>query len=500
MLLLLLVLVFITLAYLLLHHHYRYWKRRGIPQRSPSFAFGDFGPVLRGRAKFVNHLQDVYERTKKDHPLLGLYILFRPALLVNDFVVARDILSRDFHHFADRGIYVDEKRDPFSGHLFALDGERWHQVRHQIAPAFTPLKLKEIFLTQLAGGLKLQDHIKQYADGGESVDMASLFLRYSVDMIASVAFGMELDSVNHLEEQFYRVACSTVESSAKNVLRWTGGFLVPSVLKYTRTRLVDQIVQDFFMDVVRQTVEFRENTGFSRRDVLQSLLKIVNNENHDDSQKFTMTDLAVTVFTFLLAGMETSSSSAAFCLYELAKNKDIQRRLQQEIDESLHLHNGSITYDSLLSMKYLDNCVNETMRKFPALAYLHRICTEDYLVPSSQVTIKKGTLVLIPIYALQRDPEFFPHPNAFIPERFNDPDDIRRTPYFPFGEGPRSCIGQRMGKMNVKIALVHLLSMFNFTLSDPEDQHREAPIDPMHFTISPQGSFNMNVRYRGRSD
>ncbi|EAT33063.1 AAEL014680-PA [Aedes aegypti] len=496
MLLCLLILGSIATFYLFLHHHYSYWKRRGISQLKPSFAFGDFGPVIRGRANFVHHLQGIYERTKRDYSLLGLYVLFRPALLVNDFVVARDILSRDFQHFGDRGIYVDEKRDPFSGHLFALDGERWRHVRHKVAPAFTPLKLKDVFQTQLIGGVVLQDHLKHFAESGQSVDVADLFLRYSVDMIASVAFGVEIDSVNCPEEQFYRVAHSSVESNVKNLLRWTGGFLIPKVLKYTGTRLVDQHVQDFFMHVVQQTVEYREKTGFTRRDVLQSLLKIMNAESQNVSIDFTITDLTVTAFTFLLAGMETSSSTATFCLYEIVNNQEIQRRLQKEIDESLQEHDGLITYDSVVAMKYLDHCVNEAMRKFPALAYLHRICTEDYLVPSTRTIIKKGTLVLIPIYALQRDQEFFPHPDLFLPDRFNDPEAIRQAPFFPFGEGPRSCIGQRMGKMNVKIALVHLLSRYNFTLANPVDQGREAPIDPLHFTISPQGSFNMNVTHR----
>lgn len=147
-------------------------------------------------------------------------------------------------------------------------------------------------------------------------------------------------------------------------------------------------------------------------------------------------------------------------------------------------------------MPYLNNCVNEIFRKFPALAYLHRICTEDYLVPETNITIRKGTLVLIPLYGMHRDPEFFPHPDDYLPDRFADPEDIHRAPYFPFGEGLRHCLGQRMGKMNVKIALVHLLASYDLQLANPDDRRREVQIDPEHITIFPKGGIDMKITYR----
>jgi hypothetical protein len=99
-------------------------------------------------------------------------------------------------------------------------------------------------------------------------------------------------------------------------------------------------------------------------------------------------------------------------------------------------------FDDLISLMLIDLYI-ETLRKYPPVPGLNRICTKDYKVPGSNIMIKKDTKVWIPVLGLQRDPEFYPDPEKFDPERFSEENKNERHPYtfIPFGEGPRVCIG-----------------------------------------------------------
>lgn len=99
--------------------------------------------------------------------------------------------------------------------------------------------------------------------------------------------------------------------------------------------------------------------------------------------------------------------------------------------------------------------------KLTIFHFLNRICTKDYKIPGSNVTIEKGTAILIPCFSLQRDDTFYPGPLHFDPTRFYSENKKGKTlidmPFLPFGDGPRSCIGQRLGKMSVKMGLATIL-------------------------------------------
>lgn len=175
-----------------------------------------------------------------------------------------------------------------------------------------------------------------------------------------------------------------------------------------------------------------------------------------------------------------------FALYELAVNQLIQDRLRSEIQDVLDKHNGEVTYESIMQMKYLDMVFNESIRKYPVVDPQLRQCTKDFKIPNSSLTIPKGTLIMISSSALHNDERFFANPSKFDPERFNEENIKDRHPfaYIPFSEGPRICIGSRFGIMQTKIALVKLLNKYKFSPCD------KTPI-PMKF--SPRKSFQSPV-------
>lgn len=133
---------------------------------------------------------------------------------------------------------------------------------------------------------------------------------------------------------------------------------------------------------------------------------------------------------------------------------------------------------------------------YPNVAFISRMCVQDYLIPNTKNIIKKGTPILIPAVALQRDEKYYPEPEKFVPDRFNDENSFGKNqlyrPYLPFGDGPRNCIAARLGKMQVKVGLVQMLQKFKFELEN-ELKNRKLEFDPKVFLLTPLGGINLKV-------
>lgn len=139
-------------------------------------------------------------------------------------------------------------------------------------------------------------------------------------------------------------------------------------------------------------------------------------------------------------------------------------RAKNDIRETLEQHDGKVTYDSIMEMKFIDFCIKETLRKYPALPILNRECTKDYKVPGMDFVIKKGTSIIISLLGVSRDEKYFPNAEKYDPDRFSKErsDEFFEDMYMPFGAGNRNCIAFRLGLLLVKVAVVMLLMNFNF--------------------------------------
>ena len=230
---------------------------------------------------------------------------------------------------------------------------------------------------------------------------------------------------------------------------------------------------DFLLKVFRETIREREGKDVTRNDFVQLLMKL------RETASLSLDEMAAESFIFYSGGFETSSTTLNFCLYELAINKEVQTKLRDEIKQGLEANDGKITYDSLFQLDYLDMVVKETLRKYPVIPVMLRKCTKEYTIPETSLVIPEGRNVLIPIYSIQHDPEYYPEPEKFDPERFSEENSKNRNPltFLAFGEGPRGCIGARFGMLQVKIGLVKLLANFEINGTDKTNI-------PMEFVIS----------------
>lgn len=131
-------------------------------------------------------------------------------------------------------------------------------------------------------------------------------------------------------------------------------------------------------------------------------------------------------------------------MFELAKNQKIQKRLRDEIIKTFNDNKGILSHEIVQKMEFLQMVFKEITRMYPPLPYLDRICIKDYsMKPFSDFVVKKGTPIIVPSYSIQRDPDYFPEPNKFNPERFykENLDNILPYTMLTFGAGPRKCIG-----------------------------------------------------------
>ncbi|XP_059189386.1 cytochrome P450 3A19-like [Centropristis striata] len=181
-----------------------------------------------------------------------------------------------------------------------------------------------------------------------------------------------------------------------------------------------------------------------------------------------------------------------FVAYCLATNPDIQKILQEEVDETFP-EKCRPTYEALTQMEYLDMVLNEAMRLYPIATRVERMSKSS--VDINGVTIPKGTVVAVPVYTLHRDPALWPEPEAFKPERFSKENKHNLDPYafLPFGAGPRNCIGMRFAVLMMKLAIVEILQRFSFVTCKETEIPLElgnegflAPKNPIKLMLQPR--------------
>ncbi|KXJ68265.1 hypothetical protein RP20_CCG004662 [Aedes albopictus] len=427
-------------ATLSLKYVYSYWDRHGLPNVKPHIPFGNLKTVVNKTESFGFAINQVYWQTKGQ--LVGIYLFFRPAILIRDAHLAQQIMTTDFNHFHDRGIYCNEEGDPFSANLFALPGRRWRNLRNKLTPLFTGGKLRGMMPTILEVGDKLQKYLEPVAERQEVVDIRDIVSRFVLEIIATVFFGFEANCIEDRDDAFSKVLREAQGERLSAVLRAAAMFVCPGLLRYTGISSLEPDVIAFVSGIVTKQIEHREKTGITRKDFIQQLINIRREAEQNQEAAMSLEQCAANVFLFYAAGSETSTGTIAFAMHELSHHPDVMKKLQTEIDEALVKSFGEITYDTVMQMQYLDLCVKETLRKYPGLPFLNRECTLDYKVPNSELLIRKGTQLVLPIYGFSMDETYFPEPERYNPERFDEASKkYDEKAYYPFGDGPRNCIG-----------------------------------------------------------
>lgn len=208
------------------------------------------------------------------------------------------------------------------------------------------------------------------------------------------------------------------------------------------------------------------NSRKSQSDAPEDLLSMLLAARYEDGSALSEKQIRDEVLTFILAGHETTANALAWMFYRLSQSPESLQRAREEVDR---LGGRLPTLSDLPSLGFLEMCFWETLRLYPPIWLQARsIIAKDRLPSGIEIPVG-GQVLLIP-YVSQRNPRYFPNPEKFDPDRFRPENQTwPSSVFFPFGAGPRSCIGEPFAKMEAVLVSAVLLQKFDFTLEDGQD-------------------------------
>lgn len=451
--------IFLALYYYLTSK-FDFWKNRGVSGPRPVPFFGNAKDVLLRKIGIGSFIAELYKRYDNES-MFGIFIGRSPNLVLRDLDLIKDVLIKDFSIFDNRGLNIPERAEPFSVNLFSVDATRWRPLRMRLSPVFTSGKLKEMFPLILECAEHLEQCLEDAVKRGGPVDCFEIPARYTTDVIGSCAFGINMNALSDERSEFRKMGRNMFD---QNMIKFTRNLLrdffprfynlLGFVLPYTESTV-------FMTKLIKGTIKYREENDVVRPDFVNLLMELKKHPEKLKNIEITDTLLAAQASVFFAAGFETSSTTMAHALYEMALNPDIQDKLRNEMKEFHAKNNGNLKYEDIKEMKYLDKVFRETLRKYPPGMLLRRKCNSNYTFHGTKVSIPAGTSVIIPLYAIQIDPKFYENPDVFDPERFNEDAVAARHPmtYLPFGDGPRNCVGARFAVYQTKVGLIKILQI-----------------------------------------
>ncbi|XP_075384705.1 cytochrome P450 3A4-like [Tenrec ecaudatus] len=446
----------LVLLYLYGTHNHGVLKKLGIPGPKP---LPFFGTVLGYRMGIWDF--DL-KYSKKFGKLWGFYDGQQPVIVITDPVMIKAIMVKECY-----SVFTNRRSFGPMGFMKSAislaEDDQWKRLRTLLSPTFTSGKLKEMFPIISQYGDLLVKHLREEAEKGKPVTLKSILGAYSMDVITSTSFGVNIDSLNNPEDPFVQnikrlMKFPAFDPMILSILIFP--FLTP-IYEALNIYMFPKDVTNFFKKSVQKMKESRLKDNRKHRvDFLQLMIDSQNSKGDSAHKALTDLELVAQSIIFIFAGYEATSTALSFVMYLLATNPDCQQKLQKEIDEALP-RKAPPTYDTVHQMEYLDMVVNETLRLYPIAGRIERICKKD--VEVCGLMIPKGTVVTVPAFALQRDPEYWPEPEKFLPERFSkeNKDNVDPYLYLPFGAGPRNCIGMRFALMNMKLAVIRILQEFS---------------------------------------
>ncbi|XP_076286679.1 cytochrome P450 6k1 [Lasioglossum baleicum] len=478
-----------VLLYLYMNYSHTYWQKRGVPSTSGHWFFGNVkdAMLLRKNPSFL--IGDLFLNAKPENDVYGFYMLHKPFLIIRNPELIKQVMIKDFHAFADRFFTAESRHDKLgSTNLFTIKNPEWRHLRTKITPVFTSGKMKNLFhlIVETTESMKNYLHSEVSGSKPKGIMMREVALKYTTDIISSVAFGVHVNSFDKNNE-FFEKAQEGTTPTFRRTAQFLFMFFFPSISKYIGGQLLGNAT-DYFRSVFWDSMENREMSKTKRGDLIDSLIEI-KSDVKDNDFKLEGDVLVSQAAIFFVAGRESSVTTICFALYELARHPIIQKRVREEILEKIKTQ--GLTYESVQDMKYLHQVMCETLRLYPAAPILDRVATTDYKIPGTDIVIEKGTPIYIPLCGLQRDPRYFPDPDHFDPDRFSDENkgNIKPFTYMPFGEGPRNCIGIRLGELQSTMGVITVIKDFEVSL----DSTYKYGVDPHSVFLTAPHGFKLNL-------
>ncbi|XP_060540056.1 cytochrome P450 3A9-like [Pantherophis guttatus] len=433
-----------------------------------------FGTLLNYRKGFIKFDSECYKKYGK---IWRIYDGRQPIIAVLDPAIIKTVLVKEcYTTFTNRRAFPAP--DILKNAVSMSQDEQWKRIRTVLSPTFTSGKLKEMFPIIKHYGEILIQNVQKKMENDEPIDVKDVFGAYSMDVVTSTSFGIDINSMNNPKDPFVKQIKKLTKFSSfdpRIILAFTFPALMPIFNALNLTAFSWEAV-NFFTKSFSKMKESRLKEGQgSRVDFLQMMIDSQNNKKDSVNNGKNSTsnglnhsykglsdkEILAQAFIFVFAGYEPTSNSLGYMAYNLATHPDVQQKLQEEIDTVLP-NKAPVTYDAIMQLEYLDMVLNETQRIYPLGGRIERVCKTD--VEINGMTIPKGTVIMIPPLILHQVPEYWPEPEEFRPERFSkeNKENIDPYTYLPFGAGPRNCLGMRFALVTMKVAIAVIMQHFSF--------------------------------------
>ncbi|VDI83243.1 Hypothetical predicted protein [Mytilus galloprovincialis] len=469
------ILLFLTTMCLYSLYCQTFFWRFGIPGPRPTLFLGNFMLYMK---KGV--LKADIEMVEKHGKFFGQYFGNMSSLLVSDVDIIKQICIKDFSKFPNR-LAEGDNNDPYLKDAVSIArDEHWKFLRSSISPTFSSGKMRQMMTLLQKCVNDMVEKMKKDTENGEVVDVCKYCGSFSMDVIASTAFGIDVDAQNDPDNAFIKNAKKAFSSGFKNPMVLLIIFFpfTRRLLPYLKISTMSKDMANFFNSAVNTVIEERRSDNTKRQDLLGLMLnahtdKEKSEENIELSSStlkdfkkrpLTNNEILANSLIFFLAGYETTANVLSFVLYCLALYPDYADKVRHEVADNIGKEKP--TYDNVSKLQYLDMFICEVLRLYGSAARFNRITEEDIEIGGYK--IPKGTDIQFPVGAIHRDPELWPEPEVFDPERFTPENKEKRHPYawLPFGVGPRNCVGMRLALIELKMAAVTMIQNFTVVRCD----------------------------------
>ncbi|XP_076027767.1 cholesterol 24-hydroxylase-like [Genypterus blacodes] len=376
-----------------------------------------------------------------------------------------------------------------NGLVTAQDHDMWYKQRRIMDPAFSSLFLRGLMGTFNERAEGLMEKLTEEADNKAETKVLPLVNCVTLDVIAKVAFGVDLNMLKK-SSPFPRAIETCLKGMIFNIRDRFYEFNPANRKFVNEVREACKLLRSTGAEWINARKTAIEKGEDVPKDILTQIIKSAGKEDSmtKEDEEFMLDNFV----TFFIAGQETTANTLAFCIMELGRHPDILKKVKKEVDDVIGMKQD-ISYDDLGNLIHLSQVLKETLRLYPTAPVTSREVHEDMVMDG--IHIPGGVICMFSSYVCGRMDKFFKDPLIFDPDRFHPDAPKPYYCYYPFALGPRSCLGQNFAQMEFKVVMAKLLQRFNFTLTpgqtfDIEDSG----------TLRPKGGVMCSLQHRSHRD
>jgi cytochrome P450 len=449
--------------------------KRTAPGPRGNFLFGNLPDLWRNPLEFYPEIRERYGDVVRLRGVGGLswYLVSHP----ND--IEHVFKSKQY----PKGLFVETVKLLVGNGLITSEGEFWRRQRRLASPAFHRQRLINLSTMMTASAERVVERWEVPASQGQPVDVAQDMMALTLEIVGRALFNVDLSKAADEVGHALTVALEYVNHRSLNPLSLPEQFPTRQNRRFKRARqTIDQLMYQIIED------HRRNPSTATHGDLLTMLLEARDEETGEGMNNQQLRD---EVTTIVLAGHETTAATLAWTWYLLAQHPDVAHKLRNELDDVLA--GRTPTFEDLPNLPYTRMVIDETLRLYPPVWSVARQAMEDDEIGGYHIPAKSP--IVVSQYVTHRHPKFWDNPEAFDPERFSPERSTGRHKfaYFPFGGGPRICIGNNFALMEAQLLLATLAQHYELALV-PE--HPVVP-EPL-ITLRLKHGLRMTIRKRER--